>query len=181
MQDKPVDLHDLLRRFLAVDVVNGSVLRNQERGVVGAIQKELAEVDIGNVPSGSITEYKAWLDKKTSMILDALKVKNRPWGTVRKALNLFMRACICNVYLRKQCDLQKIEALAEIPLDGIVANALKRQAGRGILPTWPYLKNLKSMDNDYFQGFALKHAKERGLPARVYLDNLLWLENRKRK
>ena len=173
-----IDFARLLQEFNAVAALGGNALRNQERGVVRAIQTCLADIQLRDIPDTPAEAYEEWLDHRTGEILGGLQVQVRPWGTVRKAINLFMRACICDHYLRREFYLERIEPLAEIPLDGIVAGALKRRAGHGQLPVWVALKWLKKDEHRKFQVFAAEYARELHLPARVYLDNYLWLENR---
>jgi hypothetical protein len=180
MPDGAIDLIKVMQDFIAVAAPSGAALRNQEPGVQGAIQKHLAKINLRGIPSESERRYVRWLDARTDEILDGLTVRVRPWGSVRKALNLFMRACICDHYLRSRYALNKIEPLAEMPLDSIVARVLKQKAGRGKLPVWPGLKWLRSSANRKFQAFAADYARERGFPVRVYLDNYLFVENRKR-
>lgn len=178
MLNQPIDLTAVIQEFMAVTAPAGNALRNQERGVVRKIQEQLRLVDLDGVPLDSAEEYEQWLDARTEDILRALQVKIRPWGTVRKAINLFMRACICDHHLRVRYTLERVEPLAEMPLDCIVADALKREAGRGRLPVWPGLKHLDKEAHRKFQVFAAAHTKRLGLPARVYLDYYLWLRNR---
>jgi len=173
-----VDFIRLLQEFNAVGALGGNALRNQERGVVRAIQSHLVGFQLRGIPSHQAVAYEQWLDDRTEGILAALQVQVRPWGTARKAINLFMRACICDHYLRREYHLERIEPLAEIPLDRIVATALKQRAGRGRLPAWPGLKHLGRPAHREFQRFASEYAQELHLPARVYLDNYLWLRNR---
>lgn len=168
----------LLQDFLAVAAPSGGALRNQEPGVLKVVQDQLAKICLSQVPSDSANSYRRWLDRHTEEMLDAMTVDVRPWGAARKALNLFMRACICDHYLRLEYRLGGIEPLAEIPLDSIVATALKKEAGRGQLPVWPGLKRLKREQNEHFQAFAEEYSRRLALPARVYLDNYLWLANR---
>ena len=93
-------------------------------------------------------------------------------------MNLFLRSCLYNHYLRKAYGLSAIESWLEIPLDSVVAKALRREATSGELPPWPGLKHLTPEAHARFQSYADKSAKHRGLPARVLLDNYLWLDNR---
>jgi hypothetical protein len=173
-----VDFLRVIQQFVAVDAVGITAMRNQGPGVLRAARGFLCNLDLSAVPTSSQQQYQAWLDATTDAILSALPVRNRPWGTARKALNLFMRACVCDYHLRCAYGLDMIEQWAEIPVDGVVACALKKQAGRGVLPRWQGLKHLKKADHQPFQEFAIRYARELGLPAPVYLDNYLWFINR---
>ena len=178
MPPQTIDLIGITKEFMAVNSTSGSALRNQEPGVVKTIQRRLGELSLGEIPTDSAEQYERWLDRTTDRVLRGVRARIRPWGTVRKATNLFLRACICDHYLRSEYGLARIEPWAEMPLDSIVAGALKRAAGRGRLPGWPGLKHLDCRTNREFQAFAERHARELGVPARIYLDYHLWLRNR---
>ncbi len=173
-----IDLITLAQEFIAVEAVGGNVLRNQERGVVADISKRLKFIQLKSIPLNTAQSYEKWLDSQTNEILDHLNVKVRPWGTVRKALNLFIRRCIWDYRLRSAYNLDKIERWTEIPLDSKVATKLKQLAGRGKLPAWPGLKRLTREENQQFQAFAAIYANENGFLSRADLDAHLWLENR---
>ena len=106
------------------------------------------------------------------------KTSRRPWGTARKAINLFLRACVHSYYLRKEYGLRAIKRWLEIPLDSVVARAMKRRAGRGALPAWPGLKHISEEDYAEFQTYGVEWAKSFGLPTTVDLDMSLWLNYR---
>jgi hypothetical protein len=135
-------------------------------------------VRIDGILAEDAAGYEHWLDLQTDEILSSMPDGTRPWGTVRKAMNLFMRACISDHYLRANLNLDRYETWAELPLDSIVAIALKRAAGRGQLPQWPGLKHLDRETHKEFQEFALRYTQELELPARIFLDYRLWLKGR---
>lgn len=90
-----------------------------------------------------------WLDKKTNEFVYDYEMK---WGAGRKALNLFLRDCLYNRYLSAEHGLDCIQKWVEIPLDSIVADRLKKDAGRrGRLPVWNGLSNLKKDDSKNFR------------------------------
>src|SRR5262249_19224548 len=68
-----------------------------------------------------------------------LKRRIRSWGLARKVLNIFLRGCLYNAYLREHYHLDRAEPWFEIPLDKIVAvrlqEACKRFDGAN-LPRW---------------------------------------------
>jgi len=168
-----------MQRFVAVSAVGPSAVRNQGKGVLSAIRRYLGEIDLGSIPKNT-TDFAAWLNQQTEGMLNAIEdlVASRPWGTARKALNLFLRACLYNHYLQQEYRLQRTEQWLEIPVDSVVARALKRKAGRGKLPRWQGLVNLTEEDNHRFQAYARRLAKAEGLQAVVHLDIYLWLANR---
>jgi len=177
------DLIAITQKYMVVDMTGGTALRNQEPGVVAGLRAGLCKVSLAGVAETIDTgKYERWLDDQTDALLDTIdanvKVSTRPWGTARKALNLFMRGCICDHLLRAAHCLDRIEAVAELPLDGVVAIRLKQLAGRGRLPEWPGLKHLTLDDHRLFQAFAAQETERCGMRARIYLDYLLWLRAR---
>ena len=88
-----------------------------------------------------------------------------------------MRDTLYNRYLNDYYKIDKLELWLEVPLDSAVAKGLKHNAGRGQLPQWPGLKNLKPNVSAIFQKNAAEHAKKRNI-SRVHLDVYLWMENR---
>jgi len=171
------DFISTLQRRTGVTAVGPSALRRQGRGVLAAAQRFLGAIDLTRVPTSSTQRYRKWLDDRTEALLDSLPVAGRPWGTARKALNLFMRDVLYNRYLNRHFGINGLEPWLEVPLDGAVARGLKKRSGRGGLPQWPGLKNLRPDTSDRFQDFALEHARAWGVD-RVHLDVYLWLENR---
>ena len=161
---------------VAVSAVPLSAVRAQGAGVLGASQNFLTRLRLAKIPRNEIA-FRQWLNRQTHALLDQLPVANRPWGTARKVINLFLRDALYNQYLAEAFKLNRLQAWLEVPLDGAVAKGLKQRAGRGNLPSWPGLKKLTRSESDPFQEYALLWAKE-ARTYRVHLDIFLWLENR---
>jgi len=174
---KPKNFIPTVQQKVAVTAIGPSALRGQGKGVLKASQGFLTSLSLARIPKSGATRYRNWLDRQTESLLDQLPIKRRPWGAARKALNLFLRDALYNKYLSRKHRIGRVEPWLEIPLDSAVARGLKTEAGRGRLPQWPGLKNLKPDVSDEFQGFASSHAKSLGIE-RVHLDMYLWLENR---
>ena len=174
---RPRNFIPILQRKVAVTAVGPSALRSQGKGVLGATHEFLAAMSITRIPKSSKWRFRKWLDRQTEFLLDELPIKGRPWGSARKALNLFLRDALYNQYLNRKFKLRNIEPWLEVPLDSAVAHGLKVEAGRAALPQWPGLKNLTSDVSDEFQNFASDLARKRKME-RVHLDMYLWLENR---
>jgi len=156
----------VIQQYVAIASVGVSAVRGQAPGTRWAAVAYLAQIDLGRLPRHARGRYAQWLDARTGDLRDRLPGRNKPWGVARKAMNLFMRGCLYNHYLRKEYGLAKVEPWLEIPLDSVTAKALKKHAGRGALPRWPGLKRLTPRVNRAFQDYASTRAEELGLPAR---------------
>ncbi|MBN2583205.1 MAG: hypothetical protein JXL80_09055 [Planctomycetes bacterium] len=168
-----------IKKFEAVSCIGPSSLRGQGGGVIGATRTYLEGIKLGRIPKGSQRSFSKWLDRHTEGILDSLPIPNRPWGAARKALNLFLRSALYNHYLRKTYGIRAVERWLEVPVDSLIADALKEQApGREKLRRWPGLKHLTPKEHAVYQQCAKDLARKKRLPATVFLDNYLWLENR---
>jgi len=174
---KPKDFYHTLQRKVAIIAAGPSAMRNQGEGVLKATQDFLSTVSLARIPKSNAKRFHIWLDRQTTKLLDSLPITNRPWGTARKAINLFLREALYNKYLNEQHKLDHIEAWLEMPLDSVVALALKRQFGRGMLPRWSGLKDLDRETSDMFQDAASELAQSKGLQP-VHLDMYLWISNR---
>jgi len=174
---RPKTFIPTVQRKVAVTSIGPSAMRGQGKGVLKASQEFLASLSLTRVPKSSEVRFRNWLDRQTENLLDGLPINGRPWGAARKAINLFLRETLYNQYLNRYFKFGKIEAWLEIPLDRAVAQGLKSEAGRGVLPRWPGLKHLEPNMSDEFQSFAFDHARTLRIE-RVHLDMYLWLENR---
>lgn len=178
---KPISKAQFLRmiqQFAAVEAVGTSAVRGQPAGTKKAIQNILARTDLNRMPRRSRAQFERWLDRQTIRIQRGLPSRAKPWGIARKTLNLFLRDCLYNHFLRTTYNFPAVEDWLEVALDGVVAGALKRSADRGALPRWLGLGHVTRDASDRFQAYAEDLADRLGLPARVYLDNYLWLANR---
>jgi hypothetical protein len=174
---KTHDFLKIVQEKVAVSAIGPSALRGQGKGVLSAAQKVLKSIHLSELPRSSRDDFVKWLDDQTALILDAMPIKNEPWGAARKAINLFLRDTLYNRYLCERFKIHEVEEWLEIPLDSAVAKGLKRKAGHGGLPVWPRLKHLRKGVSEIYQDYAAIIAKEHGV-ARVHLDIIYWLENR---
>jgi len=92
-------------------------------------------------------------------------------------MNIFLRESFYNAFLQSQYHLAVAEKLYEIPLDGIVADALRSRAA-GELPRWPGVRNLSTDISAEYQSIAERLAATEGV-ARVHLDAVYWAQERK--
>ena len=174
---KPTDFISTLQRRTGVTAIGPSALRQQGAAVLTAAQDYVGLMDLTGASAFDQDEFKAWLGDHTEALLDALPIRNRPWGTARKAINLFLRDVLYNQYLNDHFGFAKLEPWLEIPLDHAVATGLIDADKNGRLHRWPGLKHLKPEVSRIYQEFASEKAKEKGVE-RVHLDIYLWLENR---
>jgi len=180
------DLHSFIKQFISIACIGPGTVHGQRPGVQAAIRVYLGRIPLGRVPKTQ-PRFRQWLDRKTEGALCAMKgvARGRPWGLARKAVNLFLRDCLYNHYLRRKYGLARMETWLEIPLDSVVARELKKleklkkRTGRAALPMWRGLKRLTPEENARFQDFASWYARKKvGLSATVFLDNYLWPSGR---
>jgi len=174
---RPKTFIPTVQRRLAATAIGPSTLRGQGKGVLKASQRFLSALQLGCIPRSNEAGFRRWLDRETDRLLNGLPIKGRPWGAARKGINLFLRDSLYNQYLTRHFRITELERWLEIPLDRIVAQGLKSEAGRGNLPPWPGLKYLTSDVNEEFQTFAAACARKMGFH-RVHLDMYLWLKKR---
>jgi hypothetical protein len=96
------------------------------------------------------------------------------WGLARKVLNIFLRDCYYNGLLMNTYKLKSAERFFEVPLDSVVAKALKAGQPRGALPPWRGVKHLSPEDSARFQEAALALCRSWNI-ARVHLHTFLWV------
>jgi hypothetical protein len=151
-----------------------STARNQGGpGVVGAAREYVSKIDLGRfvVPDGRA--FRGVLDQATAELQEALPRAGGNWGVARKILNIFVRDASYHTALNEEYSLARAQEWMEMPLDSLTAVGLKREVGRGGLPTWPGVKHVDVMLSDRFQSAAAVVAKEKGLK-RVDLDVIWW-------
>jgi hypothetical protein len=163
--------------MVATVSIGPSALRNQGKGILKKAQKYCSKINLINYSFLNEQEYLNQLNIETIKMLKSFKLKKKPWGAARKALNLFFRNCLYNKYLCESYKINNIESFLEIPLDSAVAYGLKKRAKKRELPKWPGLKSLTKEQSNIYQNFAKKIAAKKKLN-RIHLDMYLWLENR---
>ena len=169
-----------MQRYIAVTTIGPSALRNQgSSGVIKAAQNYLAVIDVGRFRTKDERTFLKSLDAATEKLKHALPPGAQNWGAARKACNLFLRDIYYNRFLCQRHGLEDSEEWMEIPLDGLVATALKRKGKRGALSRWPGLNRLTPEISAKFQTFARQVAAEQGI-SRVHLDMRLWTTQRER-
>jgi hypothetical protein len=177
MSPPDADLLGKIKEFVAYDAVGVTAVRGQRPRTRDAVLKFLNRMEIAQIPRTKVA-FKRWLDQQTMLLAKKLPDPAKPWGVARKALNLYLRACCYNHYLRGQYCLGDIETLLEVPVDSKVAGGLREANTWMLLPSWKGLKGLEPRANEAFQECAVVLSKRMGLPARVFLDHFLFLAAR---
>lgn len=87
-------------------------------------------------------------------------------------MNIFLRECLYNTYLRAWYNLEASEAWYEVPLDSITSTAIRQEAPDRV-PPWRSVKGLTEEESVIYQNAAAWIADQRDI-ARVHLDAVWW-------
>ncbi len=163
------DFYKQMQQFTAVGAVTQSTVRGlKKKGILSKIRGYLARIDLNGVPKQNADEFGKWLNRWTNYIKKKCKCS---WGTARKAVNLFLRACFYNHYLRRKYGLGKVEKWLEIPLDNFVAKHFK-QHNKNL--KWSGILNLDAKESGKFQEYSKEYARKYAQSfvhrAKVHLD-----------
>jgi hypothetical protein len=167
-----------LRAHQARVSITPSTVRAQGKGTMHVARDFIAsELDLAKLRVSSERRYLAQLDKATDALRRHLKGKAKSWGLARKLLNIYIRDCVYSRMLCAHYRLERIEPFLELPLDGVVGQALGTAAiARGQhhrLPRWKSIRRLTPEQSALYQGFATELVAEAG-HARVHLDVVIW-------
>lgn len=166
-----------IQKHVAVFAVGPATVRGQgARGVVAAAQEFLAEVSLRSFARGTEASFRRSLDSATEDLARSFPKPARSWGLARKCLNIFLRDAFYNSHLCPRYHLELAKAFYEVPLDGVVAGALRSLAKPRRLPTWPGVKHLQPPVSEIYQAYALELSREWKID-RIYLDTYIWVEN----
>lgn len=167
-----------LQKFRA-EAIPANAIRNQgATRVLAAIRAHLARVRLGTFVVQEETSFACRLQRATDNLRMRLPRRARHWGAARKALNLFLRDCTYDYYLRRHYHLDRVEPWLEAPLDSNVAIALRREPEGSKLPRWDSLRRLKPTVSNQYQTVALRVARRKGI-RRVHLDLYYWRADRR--
>jgi hypothetical protein len=169
---------DELRMHQTRVSITVSAVRSQGPGTGEIARRFLAdELELAHLRVASEGAYLRRLDEATTALRRRLKGKASTFGLARKLLNIYIRDCVYSRMLCAHYRLKSIEPFLELPLDGIVGQALvdaARERGQlRRLPRWKSIRALTREDSKSYQDFAVELAAERRM-ARVHLDVTLW-------
>lgn len=127
-----------LKENLTKRAVGTSALRNQMRtGGIRAVHDFLCE--LGPRELRALRNRKAllvWLDMRTDQMERQVGASHSlQWGSVRKALNLWLRDMVCNHHFRSAYGLDRPEPWLEVLLDSHTAAFIRQEVGAA-LPRW---------------------------------------------
>lgn len=166
-----------IKTRVAVVAVGPSTARGQGApGVVGALRAALDAVPLARFSKSKHGGFLRALDASTLTVMAELPRAARSWGLARKCLNIFLRDCFYNAFLRDEYGLVVAERWFEVPLDRVVAEGLKANSTVA-LPRWPGVKRVTPELSACYQEAALHLSQSWGI-TRVHLDTYLWVAGR---
>ena len=169
----PKDFLATVQRKVAVSAIPASALRGQGApDVVRSARDFLTELELDRLAVQPEQAFARRLDATTLALCKNLPRRACAWGTGRKAVNLFLRDAMYNVYLTTKFQLSRIEPFLEVPLDSYVARYLARRF-KGPLPRWRGVRALDIQTSAAYQAAATAVAADKGVE-RVHLDAYIW-------
>lgn len=171
------ELTRAIKRRAAIVAVGPSTARGQGvPGVVDALRVALDRLPLAHFSKSRAGSFARVLDESTQQVVAGLPRPARSWGLARKCLNIFLRDCFYNAYLRDAYGLTVAEPWFEVPLDRVVAEGLRSHLPN-TLPRWPGVKRVTPELSEHFQEKA-SVLSERWRITRVHLDTYLWVAGR---
>jgi hypothetical protein len=170
-------LTEAIQRYVAITSVGASTVRGSPKGTVDAARRFLTELSLRQFGVSDEGLFHRRLSQATEDLRRALPRTRRDWALARKLLNIFLHNAFYNFHLRQRNRLAAAEYFFEVPVDSAVARGLRRECPNGTFAPWPGLKKLDQRGHAVYQTHAATLAKRKGI-ARVYLDAVLWVEER---
>jgi hypothetical protein len=118
----------------------------------------------------------SWLDDQTKRLSTRFPAGAQKWGAARKAVNIFMRTAVYNVYtspLAEAYQLAPFLPFLEVPLDKDVAIALRATPEGADLPVWISIVSLTPKRSEMYQCVASCVARRMNVH-RADLDAYYW-------
>ena len=170
-------LQDYINR-VANTSIGSSTLRNQgASGVIRVARMYLQNLSLNQFSTFSESQFRDVINERTLELQSQFPTEARSWGAARKAINIFLGEVYYHRILCAEFKFESIASFLEIPLDNLVANALRNEAflRNENLPSWPKIKCLDLAKSDMFQNFAKKVAQQKGEGwNRIHLDLVFW-------
>lgn len=162
---------------LARTTASASALRGSTHGTAAVVREFLADVDLRTFRTSDVRVFDRRLDSHTRRLAAVTPGPPKAtWGVARKMMNLFLRECAYNAYLRSAYGLGRSEPLLELPLDAYTGKAVLKASGRRE-SEWPGIRRLTPAESSVLQSAALVVASARRL-RRVHLDVIYWATDR---
>lgn len=162
-----------IRRRLARTTASASAVRGAPKGTAKAGRQFLQDLDLEQFGTRDRRLFRQLLDLETARLAAVLPGQpQRTWGVARKLINLFLRECAYNVYVRETFHLGRSERLLELPLDSHTAEEVIRRS-KGTTARWTGVNRLDAAQSEAFQTDAALLAQKLGI-LRVHLDVLFW-------
>lgn len=164
-----------LRNLIARKTPSASSVRGRPPKTTELAQGFLRSLSLERFGTSDQAEYRRQLNAATRRLAIKLPGQNN-WGLARKLLNMFLRDCCYNAYLRSAYRLGRAERFMEVPLDSLTIEAIAKRTG---LPRIS-LRQLDSVRSEEYQRAARDWAG--GLKLRpLHLDALVFGERAKWK
>ena len=178
---KNENLINKLQRRIAQISVGASALRNQGAKGIIEICRDYFEnsIDLEEFRKELESDnYKKYLDRNTTELLNKFPENGKSWGAARKGLNLFFREVVYNFYLANHLGIsankdknKKTLTQLEVPLDKDVATGLIEKFPE--LPKWKSIRRLTEKESQTYQETAFNYAERLQIP-RIHLDLEFW-------
>lgn len=148
MERRRVEEHGLLgpMQHLVARYSVSRTFRGQPSGTEAAAYEFLRSLDLRPFGTSDPDRFRSVLDEASNDL--QIKLPGRSWGFARKGLNVFLRDCLYNVYLREQNRLDQAEYFFEVVLDSIVAKQI-RAVDPGFAK-WPSIKHLDCSTSELY-------------------------------
>ena len=95
-------LQQMQQRTAGVAVVPSAVRGPESKGVLPASREFLRQMNLNAFGTDDRSKFSRALNRQTKALMAALPAKERHFGLARKVLNLFLRECLYNAYLRRR-------------------------------------------------------------------------------
>lgn len=171
------DLINTIQHYVAITSVGASTVRGSPKGTVDISRKFLSTLSLNLFGVKTKRIFYERLDNETERLKKLFPPGRRHWALARKLLNIFLHNAFYNYYLRNCYNLKASEQFFEVPIDSVVAKALRGKFPRGTFGPWPSLKRLSKVKHTEYQCYASIFAATLEL-SRVHLDAILWVQER---